>query len=262
MLSRSTTPCCRPCPCPCPWPSPCPCPCPCPPILVLVANTSGVLGRVVRGFLRVAASADANRGFHRRALGSLFRGAVWIERSGVCRDHRQRQTASQRRSSVSFDSSSVTPCSSDACADIAPRSISRSGLVAVIRKHLRKRFTYCPGVYQIGDVQARSCCVIGTSGDILMLKRTCVVGSPARRRDLDHARVVERAHASDRSPGPSTPPPVPDRRSCWSTWPSRRPPCCRHWAACRSCRVYVAPRRPMPRRRRAPAPCHPCQANP
>jgi hypothetical protein len=28
------------------------------------------------------------------------------------------------------------------------------------------------GEYQIGDVQARSCCVIGTSGDILILKRT------------------------------------------------------------------------------------------
>ncbi len=28
------------------------------------------------------------------------------------------------------------------------------------------------GPYQIGDVQARSCCVIGTSGDIFTPKRT------------------------------------------------------------------------------------------
>ena len=31
---------------------------------------------------------------------------------------------------------------------------------------------HSPGVYQIGEVQPRSCCVIGTSGDILIPKRT------------------------------------------------------------------------------------------
>ena len=61
------------------------------------------------------------------------------------------------------------------------------------------------GVYQIGDVNARSCVVIGTFGSHLDLEVRRVVRRPARRRNLEHARVVERARPTDRNPDPSTP---------------------------------------------------------
>ena len=71
------------------------------------------------------------------------------------------------------------------------------------------------------------------SGERLVAEALRVVGGPARRRDLDHAGVVEGALRAGRSPGPSRPRSAPARRWCWSRSRSRRRRCCRPAAACR-----------------------------
>ena len=86
------------------------------------------------------------------------------------------------------------------------------------------------GEYQIGD-EPRSCVVIGTFGSVILILKYGVVCGPARRRDLEDARVVDRA---DRRIEVRVLPrgDEPDRRWLVRTWRRRRPPCSRR-SACR-----------------------------
>ena len=80
------------------------------------------------------------------------------------------------------------------------RIVERRGalLLQIRHRHAARSALAAPsavGVYQIGDVHARSCSVAGTRARRRHAQLRRVVGGPARRRDLQHADVVEGVQA-------------------------------------------------------------------
>ena len=73
-------------------------------------------------------------------------------------------------SAVQSGSSGPAPATAAVTASNAPTI--KFNDVGFIFGSLSLSDSYSPGVYQIGEDQVLSCCVIGTSGDILMPKRT------------------------------------------------------------------------------------------
>ena len=106
-------------------------------------------------------------------------------------------------------------------------SAVRGGLASTSRLARRRH-----GVYQIGEVYARSVHRHPGARQRRHAEALRVVGGPARGRDLDDAGVVERALLGVEAPDRSTPRSARARRWCWSRSRSPRPRCCRRTAAC------------------------------